>query len=219
MGVFSEIKPKNQARRNPFSLYNGFKYNTKVGMILPLKFFPTLPSSEYKFDLKALMRTQPLNTAAFAGFTFNYDVIWTPYNDHYSSFNQFIAQRLNRQHTTQPDITQIPHFKKGAFVRMLISMAVYESLAAETTWETLSELHNNQDIDITMPRFMFYSKHMPEEAMSLTCLRTLDLLEYGNYLPLVKSLVAAVKQFLDKDVTYPVPGSGGYPADAIDQKK
>lgn len=212
MGVFSNIKPVNSARRNPFPLGNNFKYNTKVGTILPLKFFPTLPSSEYEFDLNALMRTQPLNTAAFSGFKFNYDVVWTPYNDHYSSFNQFIAQRLNKQHVTQPDIQQIPHFHLNAFKRLVVSMAVFDTLMAETTPEQIAYYHNSQDYEITMPsRFLVRALNNPEESMALGAIRTLDMLEYGNLLPMVKALVASLKKYLDTDVTYPDPGgSGGY---------
>lgn len=212
MGVFSKIKPVNSARKNPFPLGNNFKYNTKVGTILPLKFFPTLPSSEYEFDLNALMRTQPLNTAAFSGFKFNYDVVWTPYNDHYSSYNQFIAQRLNKQHVTQPDIQQIPHFHLNAFKRLVVSMAVFDTLMAETTPEQIKYYHDNQDYNITMPfNFLVRALNNPEESMALGAIRTLDMLEYGNLLPMVKALVASVKKYLDNDVSYPDPGgSGGY---------
>ena len=211
MGVFSNIKPVNSARKNPFPLGNNLKYNTKVGTILPLKFFPTLPSSEYEFDLNALMRTQPLNTAAFSGFKFNYDVVWTPYNDHYSSYNQFIAQRLNKQHVTQPDIQQIPHFHLNAFKRLIVSMSVFDTLMAETTPEQIKYYHDNQDYEITMPyHFLVRALHNPEESMALGAVRTLDMLEYGNLLPIVKALVTSVKKYLDDDVSYPVPGSGGY---------
>lgn len=203
MGVFSELKPKNNARKNPFDLSCFSTYNTKCGMALPLKFWPTLPNSEYELDLKALMRTQPLNTAAFAGFTFNYDVVWTPNNDHYSSFNQFIAQRLNKQHTTQPGITFIPSFELQPFVISLINLGIWDYLRSEVTFDTMQYYHDNQNWQLNLQGgYTMYSEHLPEESMILSCFRTLDLLEYGNFWSLLKQVVKVVKLFLDNQCTY-----------------
>lgn len=203
MGVFSELKPKNNARKNPFDLSCFSTYNAKCGMALPLKFWPTLPNSEYELDLKALMRTQPLNTAAFAGFTFNYDVVWTPYNDHYSSFNQFIAQRLNKQHTTQPDITFIPSFELSTFIGSLINLGIWDFLRSEVTIDTMVKYHDSQLWQFNVnPNYTMYSEHLPEESMILSCFRSLDLLEYGNFWALLKQIVKVVKLFLDNECTY-----------------
>lgn len=204
MGVFSEIKPKNSARKNPFDRSAYSSYNTKCGLILPLRFWPTLPSSEYSLDLKALLRTQPLSTAAFAGFSINYDVVWTPYNDHYSSFNQFIAQRLNKQHTTQPDIQQIPHFQLRNFIELVVTIATYDYINCELSYEERSRYHDDQQYEITMPvhNVSMFAEHLPLESMALGCIRTLDLLRYGNYLPLVKSAAAAIDTFLSDAAFY-----------------
>ena len=204
MGVFSEIKPKNSARKNPFDRSAYSSYNTKCGMILPLRFWPTLPSSEYSLDLKALLRTQPLSTAAFAGFSINYDVVWTPYNDHYSSFNQFIAQRLNKQHTTQPDIQQIPHFQLRNFIELVVTIATFDYINCELSYEERSRYHDDQEYEITMPvhNVSLFAEHLPLESMALGCIRTLDLLRYGNYLPLVKSAAAAIDYFLADSALY-----------------
>ena len=204
MGVFSEIKPKNSARQNPFDRSAYSSYNTKCGMILPLRFWPTLPSSEYSLDLKALLRTQPLSTAAFAGFSINYDVVWTPYNDHYSSFNQFIAQRLNKQHTTQPDIQQIPHFQLRNFVELVVSIATYDYINCSLSYEERARYHDDQEYQITLPahNVSMFAEHLPLESMALGCIRTLDLLRYGNYLPLVKSAAAAIDNYLSDSALY-----------------
>ena len=208
MGVFSELKPKNSARKNPFDLSAYVTFNQKAGMIVPLKYWPTLPNSEYKLDLKALLRTQPLSTAAFAGFSINYDVVWTPYNDHYSSFNQFIAQRLNKQHTTQPDIEEIPKFNLGSFVRLLIAIGIYDSFCADYGYQNYRRFL----IDETpqCPWYLLYSRHLPEESIALSCLRTLDMLEYGNYLGYLKLCKNAIMDYLD-GMTYTVPANKNYP--------
>ena len=197
MGVYSQYKPENSARKNPFDLSCFTTYNTKVGLMIPLKFFPTLPSSEYELDLKCLLRTQPLATAAFAGFSVNYDVVWTPNNDHYSSFNQYIAQRLNKQHTTQPDIQEIPHFDLGKFQKVILAGAVIDSFAGEVSLDQIQWLHDNQDYQITTFRFLAHSVHLPEESMFVSAIRTLDMLEYGNLLPFLKYYKNSIKTFLD----------------------
>ena len=38
--------------------------------------------------------------------------------------------------------------------------------------------------------------------MALGCIRTLDLLRYGNYLPLVKSAAAAIDSYLSNAALY-----------------
>lgn len=204
MGVFSEIKPKNSARKNPFDRSAYSSYNTKCGLILPLRFWPTMPSSEYSLDLKALLRTQPLSTAAFAGFSINYDVVWTPYNDHYSSFNQFIAQRLNKQHTTQPDIQQIPHFQIRKFIELVVTIAVYDYINCTLSPDERRRYHDDQEYQITMPsqNVSLYAEHLPTESIALGCIRTLDLLRYGNYLPLVKSVASAIDSYLSDSRLY-----------------
>lgn len=203
MGVFSEIKPKNSARKNPFDLSCFSTYNTKAGLLLPLKFWPTIPNSEYSLDIKALMRTQPLATAAFAGFSINYDVVWSPYNDHYSSFNQFIAQRLNRQHVTQPPINVIPAFNLGLFVRYLLCGALFDSFLTDYPTSKYYELFNNQDTQISMPLHgLYYAESLPSQSMCLSALRTLDLLGYGNYLPVLKAMKTAAMRYLDQNTLY-----------------
>ena len=209
MGVFSELKPKNSARKNPFDLSAYVTFNQKAGMIVPLKYWPTLPNSEYKLDLKALLRTQPLSTAAFAGFSINYDVVWTPYNDHYSSFNQFIAQRLNKQHTTQPDIEDIPKFNLGSFVRLLISIGVYDSFCADYGYQNYNRFMTD-NVGINVPWYLLYSENLPEESIALSCLRTLDMLEYGNYLGYLKLCKNAIMDYLD-GMTYTVPANKDLP--------
>ena len=209
MGVFSELKPKNSARKNPFDLSSDVTINQKCGMVVPLKYWPTLPNSEYQLDIKSLIRTQPLATAAFAGFSINYDVVWTPYNDHYSSFNQFIAQRLNKQHTTQPDINDIPKFDLGKFVRLVLAFAVYDSFCADYGYQKYHE--DLVNLTYQVPWYFGYSENLPEESLFLSCLRNLDMLEYGNYLGYLKLIKAAIVDYLDNKLTYTVPADKNLP--------
>ena len=204
MGVYSELKPKNEARRNPFPLDNHFNFNTKCGGIVPIKAIPTLPSSEYKIDLKSLIRTQPLQTAAFGSFKINFDVFWSPYNDHYSSANQFIAQRLNKQHTTQPGINCIPNININDFKRVVLCAAFYDYLGSLVTSDMYGYYHDTQEFQIDIPRALFFAENYPEESMALGAIRTMDYLEYGNILPLLKMAVAAFTDYTE-NWTYAIP--------------
>ena len=214
MGVFSELKPINHARKNPFDLSSTLMYNQKAGMIVPIKAIPTLPSSTYKIDLKALLRTQPLQTAAFAGFSINYDVMWTPYNDHYSSFNQFIAQRLNKQHATQPDIQKIPNFSLKGFVSNLLPLCVYDYLWSLYPLD-LSDNTGTPPVygvgypDVLPQGCIVFSDQCPEESLALSCLRTLDMLEDGNYLPLVKRCVSQLVNLVEDSSMYTTAADKG----------
>ena len=92
-GVFANLKPKNTVDRNGFDLSRRSVFSAKCGQILPVFCQATIPDSEYKIDVKQLLRTQPLQTAAFTGFSINYDFFFVPNNYGYTSFNEFISFR------------------------------------------------------------------------------------------------------------------------------
>ena len=187
MGVFSDIKPRNHAARNGFDLGRFSTFSSKAGFIIPVFQQETLPSSEYSLDIKQLLRTQPLQKAAFTGFSINYDIVWMPYNHLYQSFNQFIAQRENKNSTVQPSHERIPTFNLGKFLRPLFHLAFWDYMMS-----FVEDFPEGNDRPVAGVKTLLITEHMPNESAALNAIRNLDLLEYGNYLPVLKQAYKSI---------------------------
>lgn len=182
--VFSNLKPRNTVQRNGFDLSRRSVFSTKCGQILPVFCQATLPDSEYSIDVKQLLRTQPLQTAAFTGFSINYDFFFVPNNYGYTSFNEFIAQRQDERHVGQPPYTSIPKFNFRGFMNRLIPCCVFDYIAS-----TYLGVNKGYDSEFGMsPNYGFIlgTPNAPWCSVSLEVLRSLDMMGYGNFLPLVK---------------------------------
>lgn len=188
--VFSNLKPVNHAPRNGFDLSRRSVFSTKCGQILPVFVQATLPDSEYRIDVKQLLRTQPLQTAAFTGFSINYDFFFVPNNYSYSSFNEFISQREDSRHVGQPSIDSVPRFSFKGFMRALCSCCIYDYLIQTYFTPTAYKPFDVNYWSAYTPMFLITSPNIPTASVSLEVLRSLDMLGYGNYLPLVKSYVS-----------------------------
>lgn len=194
MSVFSELKPTNHANRNGFDLGRFSSFSSKAGYILPVFQQGTLPSSEYSVDIKQLLRTQPLQKAAFTGMSINYDIVWVPYNHLYSSFNQFISQRQNKHLTVQPSNQFIPQFGFGAFVKRVFCLALADYMLSFCTDMVSNGSDDAAEPSLVYHNFIAYSSHLPNESIYLGVLRQLDMLEYCNLLPILKNLYAKLTQ-------------------------
>lgn len=192
MSVFSDIKPRNHASRNAFDLSRRTVFSAKAGMIVPMFVQSVIPDSTIKIDVKQLMRTQPIQTAAFSGASINYDFVFCPLNHLYSSFNQFIAQRENKNLVYQPSNRSIPTFNLKNFVENTLTWACYdyanamlfgsrESLIA--SWKKLFPSRTDIPPYISAPL-----AHDSSQSIFIGVIRNLDMFGYGNFLPLLKEL-------------------------------
>lgn len=193
MGVFSNLKPRNSVERNGFDLSRRSVFSTKCGMILPCFCQATLPDSEYKIDLRQLLRTQPLQTAAFTGFTINYDFFFVPNNYSYSSFNEFISQRKDDRHVGQPSFQTVPRFNMKSFLRFVLAGAVYDTILDWHYKSTgYSVIEHPSQTSVPFGFYLISSVNSPWQSTCLEIVRVLDMLGYGNYLPYVKEYATAL---------------------------
>ena len=193
MSVFSDIKPRNRASRNAFDLSRRSVFSTKAGQILPVFVQPTLPSSHYRLDMQQLLRTQPLQTAAFTGFSINYDFVFVPYNHLYSSFNQFIAQRQNKNLANQPSYQTVPVFDFSSFIKYLLPYALYDFYMAQFPFEAWLK-QCPQELELVY--CTLHNTTCPNYSSALEVFRTLDMLGYGNFLPLLKKTADVFNTYL-----------------------
>lgn len=192
--VFSNLKPRNTVQKNGFDLSRRSVFSTKCGQILPVFCQATLPDSEYSIDVKQLLRTQPLQTAAFTGFSVNYDFFFVPNNYSYSSFNEFISQRLDSRHVGQPSNKYVPTFSYKGFMTSLVAICIHDYLIIDHFGANFGYSKYTYH---TQPRFKFGSINAPWCCVSLEVLRSLDMFGYGNFLPQVKLLANLVWEELN----------------------
>lgn len=207
--------------------HNGFDrshrgvFSLKAGMIAPVAALHTMGNSKYSIDMEHIVRTQPLESAAFTKFSTHYEWFFVPYNYLYHSFNQILAQREDKQSTTQGSL-QMPYFYLRSFVEIAVLWASYDYwMANYFTWKQGDDLSvgvrshiqnfesmltynssyvvtNVSDVNVCIrnnQQNLLYSM-FENESSALNVIRTLDLLGYGNFLPIVKALAKLYNKYL-----------------------
>lgn len=199
--IFNSMKPDAKVQRNAFDLSQRHVFSTKSGLITTPFTLETMPNQECKIDLRQIVRTQPLETAAFTRFKMNYDFFFVPYNQLYSSYNQWVAMRKDAQLSNEPDHNVIPSFNLSLFLSKTLAAFVHDYFIASYLPNYPVYVEEPQSRDFF---YYFQTSNFPWTSPALDVLRNLDLLGYGNYLPVVKSLA---QKYLD-DIVVPEVGSG-----------
>lgn len=101
--IMSLATVKNNPSRSGFDLSRKFNFSAKVGMYYPIWHRRMIPSDSFEIDLAQFIRTQPLNTSAFARMKGYYDFYFVPlrvlWNKYYTALTQMNS---NVQHASGP---------------------------------------------------------------------------------------------------------------------
>ena len=97
--IMNMLRLKNNVSRNGFDLSGKRNFTAKVGELLPVINFESIPGDKWQVNLRELHRTQPLNTAAFARIQYYYDFFFVPYRVLWNRANEVFSQmNYNQQH-------------------------------------------------------------------------------------------------------------------------
>lgn len=91
--IFSNNKPVKHQGRNGFDLSHQKVFDMRPGMLRPVIFQHTVPNTAYRINATDLLRTSPLQTAAFLQAKQNLDFFFIPYSQLYSPANNVIFGR------------------------------------------------------------------------------------------------------------------------------
>ncbi len=80
MSVYKIPTPKPNLSRNGFDLSSRRVFSTSAGELLPVGVWEVNPSEHFRISVQDLVRTQPLNTAAFARCKEYYHFFFVPYS-------------------------------------------------------------------------------------------------------------------------------------------
>lgn len=150
---------RNKPSRNGFDLSQKINFTAKVGELMPVWWTPVLPTDSLRVKVNNFIRTQSLNSAAFARMRGYFDFYFVPFSQMWQHFNTAVTQmNTNLQYASGPVISdnkalsgQLPYFTCEQVARYIISLGQ------------------------KMNAFGFFRSTM-------TC-RLLEYLGYGNFYP------------------------------------
>lgn len=103
--IMSLATVKNNPSRAGFDLSRKLNFSAKVGLYYPIWHRRLIPSDSFEIDLAQFIRTQPLNTSAFARMKGYYDFYFVPlrvlWNKYYTALTQMNS---NVQHASGPTL-------------------------------------------------------------------------------------------------------------------
>lgn len=156
---------RNKAQRNGFDLSTKRNFTAKVGELLPVYVREVIPGDTFNFDVKSLMRTMPLNTAAFARLRYYFDFYFVPYEILWRFSDTVLSQMTDNAHHS---ITSDP-----AQNRNLVPKVPY--ISASTIAGYLNDIGKSYVAGTYQGRNIFgFSR-------SYASAKLLEYLGYGNY--------------------------------------
>lgn len=101
--IMSMKSVRNKPTRSGFDLSQKINFTAKAGCLLPVWWQPVLPFDDLDATVRSFVRTQPLNTAAFARMRGYFDFYFVPYKQMWNKFPTAITQmRQNLLHASGP---------------------------------------------------------------------------------------------------------------------
>lgn len=129
--VMSMKSIRNKPTRAGYDLTQKINYTAKAGALLPVWWQPFVPADDVNVSLNAFIRTQPLNTAAFARMRGYFDFYWVPYRQLWNKFPTAITQmKTNLLHASGPVLKdnsplsdELPYFTAQQVADYIVSLA------------------------------------------------------------------------------------------------
>lgn len=121
---------RNKPTRNGFDLSQKINFTAKVGELMPVWWTPVLPTDSLRVQVNNFIRTQSLNSAAFARMRGYFDFYFVPFSQIWQHFNTVVTQMsTNLQFASGPVITdnkalsgQLPFFTCEQVAKYIISL-------------------------------------------------------------------------------------------------
>lgn len=175
--IMSMKSVRNKPTRSGYDLTQKINFTAKAGSLLPVWWQPLVPFDDINVHVSSFVRTQPLNTAAFARMRGYFDFYFVPYRQMWNKFPTAITQmKTNLLHASGPVLKdnsplsdELPYF------------------TAEQVANYVSSLSDSKN------QFGFYRAW-------LVCI-ILEYLGYGDFYPYIRAEAGGD----DKDwATYPM---------------
>lgn len=101
--IMSMKSVRNKPTRSGYDLTQKINFTAKAGSLLPVWWQPLVPFDDINVNVSSFVRTQPLNTAAFARMRGYFDFYFVPYRQMWNKFPTAITQmKTNLLHASGP---------------------------------------------------------------------------------------------------------------------
>ena len=133
--IMSMKSIRNKPHRSGYDLSQKLNFTTKAGMMLPVWYTPLLPMDKLQAQMKAFVRTQPFNTAAFARMRGYFNFYFVPFNQLWNKFPTAITQmKTNLQAASGPVLkdnvalsSQLPYFTAEQLANYINSLGAQKN--------------------------------------------------------------------------------------------
>jgi hypothetical protein len=121
---------RNKPSRDGYDLSQKINFTAKVGELMPVWWTPVLPTDSLRVKVNNFIRTQSLNSAAFARMRGYFDFYFVPFSQMWQHFNTAVTQmNTNLQYASGPVISdnkalsgQLPYFTCEQVAKYIISL-------------------------------------------------------------------------------------------------
>lgn len=129
--IMSMKSVRNKPTRAGYDLTQKINFTAKAGSLIPVWWTPVLPFDDLNATVKSFVRTQPLNTAAFARMRGYFDFYFVPFRQMWNKFPTAITQmRTNLLHASGPVLAdnvplsdELPYFTAEQVADYIVSLA------------------------------------------------------------------------------------------------
>lgn len=208
MSLFSDLKPKAHLSRNVFDNSHSETFSTKLGTLTPVFIKHTVPDGKYKINISDLVYPSTMQKANFSAITQNVEFAFIPYSQLWNRFNKFYFGRGENMHSenvsqgipVQP--AYCPQVALYEVVRDLINICVrWEWFDGVRRYnETLANPNDLSDlwswaesIGLLLPSGVDWHTTRYIDVHGRFCgydqLRVIDMLGYGNFIPVINYLI------------------------------
>lgn len=129
--IMSMKSVRNKPTRSGYDLTQKINFTAKAGSLIPVWWQPLVPFDDINVHVSSFVRTQPLNTAAFARMRGYFDFYFVPYRQMWNKFPTAITQmKTNLLHASGPVLKdnspvsdELPYFTAEQVSRYIVSLA------------------------------------------------------------------------------------------------
>lgn len=128
--IMSMKSVRNKPTRSGYDLTQKINFTAKAGSLLPVWWQPLVPFDDINVYVSSFVRTQPLNTAAFARMRGYFDFYFVPYRQMWNKFPTAITQmKTNLLHASGPVLKdnsplsdELPYFTAFQLADYIVSL-------------------------------------------------------------------------------------------------
>lgn len=207
--IFNSLDANAPSHMNAFDLSQRHIFSLPVGLKSVVTAIDTMPKDYFEMDMLSLVRSMPINTAAFARMKVQFDAVFVPYQQLWHGWNQFYLQTEENMsvgssfdHSTLPSTHQqtvlqtiyslmLPFAIQDACKLISGNTGVTIDFIPDTPQKLLLSLTNHSQIWSSIFQSFYVPMYFDNVKQYLldeqgfprfaNILRCLDMLGYGSY--------------------------------------